>query len=226
MRAKLKKSIIILGIIALINIFFLFLLKVVDVNKTGLYETTIGLSKINIGIRDLVSTSKAFDIISTIIMVIAFIIAIAEVALAVYELIKRKNIEKIDSELWALAVTYALLAFIFVFFNYALIINVRPISEGGKLESSYPSTHVLVSLTIFLTAFPTSAYLLQNKDKKYKYITYGILTFLSVMIVITRMLSGKHWFTDIVGAVLLSGFLCWLDVTFIIGIKYKKKDLF
>ena len=220
MRKKLKYSIIILGIIGLVNLFFVFLLKVANVKLTGTYNTSIGLGSINLKLRDLIGTSKAFDIISTIILVIAFLIVAAEIALAIYELVKRKDIEKLDNEIWALSVTYAALAFIFAVFNYALIINVRPVVIDGKLESSYPSTHVLVSLTVFLTGITMTSYLV--KDKKLKLGIDIALIALSVLVVITRMLSGKHWFTDIIGGILASGFLYWMHITFIIGLQYKK----
>ena len=226
MSKRLKNSLYVLLVLILINIGFIFMLMIIDVRKTGLYNQTVGFGKINLALRDAIGTSKAFDILSTVLLAFAFLVVGAEFVYAIYQLIKRKSLDKVDAEIYSLALVYVSLAFVFAVFNYVFVINNRPVVIDGKLESSFPSTHTMVALTIFTTALTITDYLFENK--KYRYISYGTFGLLSVLMVIFRMLSGKHWFTDIVGGILFAALFYWFHKVVILGIKEsrKKHELF
>ncbi len=212
MSKNLKKSLIIFVCLIIINLLFLFLVKYVNVGKTGLEDQTVGLSAVNIKLRDLIGVSKFFNMFSTVIMIIAIIIALAELGLGLYFLIKTKSIDEIPTPIYSLIPTFILTGFVYVFFNWFFVINTRPIYTTGNSSSSYPSTHTLLTLVFLFTAvnvinFIFSYFKKLNDKKKARYICYGILGLLSLLIIITRLLSGQHWFTDIIGGVLMAGLL-------------------
>jgi len=72
----------------------------------------------------------------------------------------------------------------------------------GVLEASYPSSHTLLALCIC-----GSAILLNkkrfNEIKITKYINI-VLIITMVLLVIGRLLSGVHWFSDILGSIIIS----------------------
>ena len=81
-------------------------------------------------------------------------------------------------------------------------INYRPILIEGILEASYPSSTTLLVLSVM----PTLRFQVQRRMKHAgmkKCIRLFTIIF-SAFMVVGRMVSGVHWFTDIVGAVLLS----------------------
>lgn len=70
------------------------------------------------------------------------------------------------------------------------------------MEASYPSSTTLLVLSVM----PTLAEQL-NRRLKYAALKRGVSAFcicFSAFMVIGRLIAGVHWFTDIVGAVLLS----------------------
>ena len=81
-------------------------------------------------------------------------------------------------------------------------INYRPILIDGAAEASYPSSTTLLVLSVMPTlVFQADRRLRKAKVKK----LIGILTMaFSAFMVSGRMISGVHWVTDIIGAVLLS----------------------
>ena len=71
----------------------------------------------------------------------------------------------------------------------------------GQLEASYPSSHTLLGITLCLTAALQLNFRDRNLERKVR--NQRILIALGVLVVVTRFFSGVHWFTDIVGGVLL-----------------------
>lgn len=220
MDKKLKKSLIYLLIIFIVNVLFMFLVMFVDKAKTGIGSQVVGLSSINIKIRDAIGTSKFFDVLSNIILGITLIIIVFEVVYTLIELIKRKKLSKIDKELYALIAVYALVGVAYVFFDYILVINTRPVLNDWNYEASFPSSHTLLVLVTASTGITITNLLTDNK--KYRYISYAILGVLAIFIIISRMLSGEHWFTDIIGGILLAGFFYQLYQVFLAGLSNPK----
>ena len=105
-----------------------------------------------------------------------------------------------------LGLVYILLMLLYVLFE-KIPFNYRPVildpAEG--LEPSYPSTHTLLILTVFGTAIQLAADYLKNPKLL---LTVKILSLtIMALTIVGRLVCGVHWFTDIVGGVLLSLFL-------------------
>ena len=117
------------------------------------------------------------------------------------QLIKYKNISKVDKRLLYLAGLYVLLGITYVFFE-KVIINYRPVLMEGELEASYPSSHTMLAITICISSLLTSKYYIKDKSLlKILQISTIVLMFL---LVIGRILSGVHWISDIIGGILIS----------------------
>ena len=81
-------------------------------------------------------------------------------------------------------------------------LNYRPILIDGEIEASYPSTHTMLALTVFMCAI---VYAFNNlKSKKYKSIICAVMGTFIVLAVLFRILSGMHWITDIIASIILS----------------------
>ena len=81
-------------------------------------------------------------------------------------------------------------------------VNYRPVLLEGFMEASYPSSTTLLVLSVIPTlVFQVNRRLENDAVKKAIYILAIIF---SMFMVIGRLVSGVHWFTDIVGSVLLS----------------------
>ena len=75
------------------------------------------------------------------------------------------------------------------------------------MEASYPSSTTLLVLSVMPTLFFQADRRLKNNNLK-KVIEVVTVIF-SAFMVIGRLVSGVHWFTDIVGSVMLStGLFC------------------
>ena len=86
-----------------------------------------------------------------------------------------------------------------------LVINYRPVLIGGRLEASYPSSTTVLVLCVM----PTAIMQLNRRIKKpvLRRWAAGLLRVFTVFMVLGRLVSGVHWFSDILGGMLLGGSL-------------------
>ena len=102
---------------------------------------------------------------------------------------------------YALFYFYISLLLVYIFFE-KVIINYRPILIDHKLEASFPSSHTLLALCVCISSLLISKDYIKN-DKIRKIV--DIITYIVMgLLVVGRLLSGVHWLTDIIGAVLIS----------------------
>lgn len=121
--------------------------------------------------------------------------------LGLVQLIKRKNLFKVDYDILILGGFYIIVFTTYILFE-VFAINYRPVLINGYLEASYPSSTTLLVMCVMPTAIIQMNKRIHN-EKVRKVVKYAILVFTSLM-VIGRLISGVHWFTDIIGGVLLS----------------------
>jgi undecaprenyl-diphosphatase len=94
-------------------------------------------------------------------------------------------------------------------------INYRPIPIEGVMEASYPSSTTLLVLSVMPTLIEQTSRRLNNDQAK-KIINVLAVLF-SLFMVAGRLLSGVHWFTDIVGSVILSFGLYYIYKAFVLS---------
>ena len=99
---------------------------------------------------------------------------------------------------------YAAVMAAYVLFE-VFAVNCRPVLINGVLEVSYPSSTTLLVLCVM----PTAAMQLRErmKNRTADMLFRRAITAFSVFMVAARLVSGVHWFTDIVGGALLSAAL-------------------
>lgn len=194
-----------------IFIGFTVLVMNFDVEKAGASGTEIGFAGINTWFRDLIGTNDFFYGLTEISGYIAILTMGLFGLIGLIQLIKRKSLLKVDNDILMLGGFYAAVLACYVAFE-KIVINYRPILTESGLEASYPSSHCLLVICVMMTAAMQFNWRLKEaRDKK---IMTGICIAIAVLTVIGRMLSGVHWFTDIVGGVLLSAALVYTYYTF------------
>lgn len=117
------------------------------------------------------------------------------------QLIKRKNLFKVDSSILILGGFYIMVMSAYIFFEY-VVINYRPVLIEGFLEASYPSSTTLLVMCVMPTAIMQLSGRIKNLLFR-KIVISLIIAFIAFM-VIGRLISGVHWVTDIIGGIILS----------------------
>jgi undecaprenyl-diphosphatase len=107
----------------------------------------------------------------------------------------------VDRDLILLGVYYVVV--IGAFFLFEIFpVNYRPILIEGRLEASYPSSTTLLVLSVM----PTLTFQIDRrcKSEELKWIVRILTALFSAFMVVGRLICGVHWFTDIVGGLVLS----------------------
>lgn len=182
-------------------LFILFTVAVKSVDTTLIWGEEIGFSRVNLAVHQIIQTNETFDLLSDLCFGFSICLAIALVVVGVVQLVKRKSIKKVDKEILIAGVVLVLTAVVYLFFEF-VIINYRPILVDGELEASYPSSHILFGMVINIISL---GYLNKViKAPKFKIPALAGVGAVTLLGVVFRVLSGVHWLTDIVGALLIS----------------------
>ena len=204
---KINKNFIIGGCLFFVFIIFTILVKFVDVQAIGPIGSKVGLAGLN-ELYLVKTSSTLWDNISDIIMAISLLVACLFVVIGIAQWVHRKKFKEIDRNIFIMAGLYIAIIVVYVFFE-VVVVNNRPILEKGELVASFPSSHVLISVSILFSALIQAHkyYITSNKLMFFVDIAISILT---VTLVISRILSGVHWITDIIGSLLISGALVFI----------------
>lgn len=184
-------------LVTLILCFLIFTILILTVDRGIIGETNkeVGLIAINkIFFKDSINT--VYGTLSNIFLYIAIFLVIVTILYTLIIFLKYKKLLK-DAIIFFIGIIIIMI--VWIIFDKLLIINYRPILIDGKLEGSYPSTHSLIITYVYLSF----GYFLFNQLKKQKNLIFGLSIILVVLGSLFRLLSGYHWFTDILGGVLL-----------------------
>ena len=204
MNKKSKKNFMIAGGLLFVFILFTVAVMKVDVAAIGPKDSLVGLSKINDFMFKKLGTHPIWDMITEVLLVTAFLIVLLFGVIGIKQLIERKSLWKVEHSILLLAVFYVFLAAFYELFE-VVVVNYRPILEDGELAASFPSSHTMLICSIVGSAMVLFDRMLTNKVvRNVVEIIGGIILILAVM---GRLLAGVHWFTDILGGVLLSAAL-------------------
>ena len=204
---KLKKSLSRFIIYLVAFIVFTLIIKCIDVQMIGPMDSEVGLGTINNAVHKFLNYNDTFYKISEVLGYLSFLLVGFYAVVGLIQLIKRKSLFKVDKEILILGGFYVVVLLVYILFD-KVAINYRPVLEKGALEASYPSSHTILSLCVCISSLMVSPKLI--KDKGTLRLLNLCTTLLMVGIVVTRLLSGVHWFTDIVGGILISLALCSL----------------
>lgn len=202
-----RKSLdIIISILWLILLIFTILVSFVDVKIYNVTNTKIGLYSLNKMFLVNSINSNYINIISNGIFLICLLVIILMLLLITFEYFKTKKINKNKLNF---IIHFLIMVLIWIIFDKILIINYRPILINGNIEGSYPSTHVMVSTFVLLFLSDQLKKIFKN-DKIFYIISIGLIIIQSI----SRILLTMHWFTDIIGGLLIG---CLLFFTFLRG---------
>lgn len=196
-----KKNLIKSGLFLLGFIIWTILIQTVDVAPIGPRETNVGFAAHNGWFHGLTGVNLTLYTITDWLGLVPIFICLTFAAVGAVQLFKRKNLFKVDFDIRMLGVYYALVIFCYLAFEMVPI-NYRPILIEGRLEASYPSSTTLLVLSVM----PTLSLQAERRIKniRLKYAIQGFSWLFSAFMVVGRSVSGVHWLSDIVGAVLLS----------------------
>ena len=121
--------------------------------------------------------------------------------LGLIQLIKRKKLVRVDKDIIVLGIYYSAVIAAYLFFD-KIPINYRPVLMDGAMEASYPSSTTLLVMSVMLAFIEQIGRRIRNNAVKRSLQMISAI-FMGLMAT-GRLLSGVHWCTDIIGAVLLS----------------------
>ena len=201
-----KNNLFVSGISGLLVMILIVLVRFVDVRPIGPEGTSIGLSRLNGFFFRLSGVNILWYHITDWLGVTAILVAFLFAMAGFVQLIKRRSILKVDREILALGGLYIVVIGLYVLFEI-VIVNYRPIimPDGIHPEASFPSSHTMLVCVIMGSAIMLIGKYL--KEKPLCRALRGICAAIIGMTVIGRLIAGVHWFTDIVGGILISIFL-------------------
>ena len=182
------------------------LIQIIDVQPVGQNGTNIGFSTFNCRFHQLTGVHMAVYTITDWLGLVPIAVCMIFGGMGLVQWIRRRNLLKVDADLMILGIYYIIVIFCYLIFEM-IPINYRPVPIDGRMEASYPSSTTLLVLSVMPTLIEQMNRRMGNKKWK-QILTISAILF-SVLMTFGRLISGVHWFTDIVGSVLLSaGLFC------------------
>ena len=177
------------------------LVQSIDVQTVGVKGTTIGFATVNTWFHSLTGVHMTVYTVTDWMGLIPLCICGFFGIVGLRQLINRKNIFKVDTDIILLGIYYAVVIFAYLVFEM-IPINYRPILINGFMESSYPSSTTLLVLSVM----PSLKFQMirRSRNPALRKTVDMVATAFSAFMIIGRLLSGVHWCTDIIGSVLLS----------------------
>lgn len=181
----------------------IYLLKTYDVAAIGPDGTSVGFATLNKAVHDLTGVNMLWYEITDYIGYGALGICALFGLAGLIQLVRRKSLLKVDRAILGLGVFYVIVLGLYVMFE-KVIINYRPIIMPGATapEASFPSSHTVLIIAVMASASLVMGDYVRSRGLK------GLITFVCyttiLVTVLGRLYCGVHWFTDIVGGVLLS----------------------
>lgn len=179
----------------------------VDVRTIGPQGSTVGFAGINGFVHNLTGVHLSLYNITDWLGFVPIFVCMDFGILGLVQWIKRKSICKVDHDILILGGFYIITIAAYLLFE-SVVINYRPVLINGYLEASYPSSTTMLVMCVMPTAIMQFNSRIRNKVLR-NIVAITIIAFIAFM-VIGRLISGVHWFTDIIGGALLSAGLVML----------------
>jgi undecaprenyl-diphosphatase len=173
----------------------------IDVQAIGPQGATVGFATINRFVHNFIGIHMFLYTITDWLSLISLMFVMGFGALGFIQWVKRKNILRVDYDIIVLGGFYIVVLATYIFFE-TFVVNYRPVLINGCLEASYPSsTTMLVMCTTPTAAIQFNA---RIKHKTLNGCVFYAITAFMVFMLISRLVSGVHWFSDIIGGALIS----------------------
>lgn len=197
---KRKSFYIGLGLLVLF-IIWTVALQFVDVGAIGPQGSSVGFASLNKMIHNVTGVHMSLYTITDWLGIVPICFIIGFGISGLCEWIKRKNLFKVDYGILILGGFYIVVMALYIFFEM-FVVNYRPILINGNLEASYPSSTTMLVMCVMPTAI--MQFNTRIKNNGFKKCVNIMITVFTVFMVTGRLISGVHWFSDIIGGALLS----------------------
>ena len=182
------------------------MIRTVDVQPLGQNGTDIGFAAWNVWFHQMTGVHMMIYVITDWLGLVPIFVCMVFGGVGLAQLIKRRSLWKVDRDIIVLGIYYVIVIFCYLVFEM-IPINYRPVLINGNLEVSYPSSTTLLVLCVMPTLVEQMSRRVKNKTLNMVVQLFTVA--FSVCMVMGRLISGVHWLTDIVGAVLVSaGLFC------------------
>ena len=206
-----RKNLIITILLLVSSIVFVVLLKNIDIKCDAVNNSCIGFATINQFIFDKIGVNIIWYTITEWLGMIPVLMSLVYAIIGLKQLMKRKSIKKVDNEIIILGIFYIMVILIYILFEI-YVVNYRPILINGFLEASFPSSHTLITICLCGSSIIINNKLFKSNFTKILNIISSIIIIITI---IGRLISGVHWFSDIIGGILISSYLLMLFYSFL-----------
>ena len=201
MKREIRKMICIAMCILAVFVLWTTAICFVDVEAIGPQGSMVGFATLNKVVHNLTGVHMQMYVITDWLGLVPLIVAMGFALLGLIQWIQRKRIRQVDRSILVLGGFYVIVMAAYIFFE-SVVVNYRPVLINGILEASYPSSTTVLVMCVMPTAIMQLRGRIKNRGLN-RCVTYTITAFVAFMI-IGRLISGVHWFTDIIGGALLS----------------------
>ena len=201
MKKENQRSFCIAACILLAFLLWTVAILFVDVQAIGPQESSVGFATINQFVHNLTGVHMSLYTITDWLGLVPLMFVMGFGTVGLIQWIQRKHLLKVDYSILVLGGFYIVVMAVYVLFEM-LVVNYRPVLIGGILEASYPSSTTMLVMCVMPTAIMQFNARIKNNVLK-RFVASTIIVFI-VFMVIGRLVSGVHWFTDIIGGALLS----------------------
>ena len=198
-----KKSFIPAAVLLVVTAVFCGLVFTMDKAAIGPNDTVVGFSGVNGFFANLFPLNETLYRITNYLGYLALLVCDFFGGVGFLQLVFRKSLAKVDKAIIAVGVLYVVVIGLYVFFE-KVPVNFRPVIMPGETEpeASFPSSHTLLAMVVFGSAPYVLDWFYEEPNIQKTYRT--VFCVLAAITVIGRLISGVHWFTDIIAAVLIS----------------------
>lgn len=178
--------------------------RIMDVQAIGPLESTVGFAALNRFVHECTGVHMHLYTITDWLGLVPLCFIVGFAVLGLQQWLQRKSILKVDFSILVLGGFYLVVMGVYILFE-KFIVNYRPVLINGFLEASYPSSTTLLVMCVMPTTSMQLNLRIKCKPLR-KCASFAILLYTGFM-VIGRLISGVHWFSDIIGGILLSAAL-------------------
>ena len=197
-----KNQNVLAGILLLVGFaVWTFLIQAVDVQPIGPNGSSVGFAALNGWFHQLTGVHWMLYTLTDWLGLVPICVCLIFAGAGFVQFVQRRSLFKVDLDMIMLGAYYVLVIFGYLLFEMVPI-NYRPVRIEGFLEASYPSSTTLLVLSVMPTLYFQAQRRLAQNALRQTICIFSVL--FSAFMVIGRLVSGVHWLTDIVGAVLLS----------------------
>lgn len=183
----------------------------IDVQAIGPNGSSVGFAGLNGWVHDLTGVHMGLYVLTDWLGLVPMGFVLGFAVLGLVQWMRRRKLFRVDHDILLLGGFYLLVLILYLVFE-TVAVNARPVLIDGRLEASYPSSTTMLVLCVMPTAMMQLRARIRNT--KVRTIVLMILAVFTVCMVVGRLIAGVHWFSDIIGGVLLSaGLVALYDAT-------------